>query len=90
MNVIELLLLNGIAENSFSASHIATGLKLYECKTDDEKLERAKLYRRWRSKRSKDKQVSSKQAYYLTINNLTPEDVESMIKYSCSGRSEKP
>jgi hypothetical protein len=49
MNVIELLIQNGIASNQFQASHIANGLKLYECKTDEERLKRARLYRDWRN-----------------------------------------
>jgi hypothetical protein len=48
-NVIDLLVNDGIANNVFRASAIANGLKLYELKTDDEKLARARLYRDWRN-----------------------------------------
>ena len=49
MNVTELLITNGIADNQFRAGHIATGLRLWECETDEAKLERARLYRAWRN-----------------------------------------
>lgn len=41
MNISDLLTNNDIADNQFSAGHIATGLKLWECETDEEKLKRA-------------------------------------------------
>jgi hypothetical protein len=47
--VIELLKEHKIADNDFRASAIATKLKLWECKTDEEKLKRARLYRNWRT-----------------------------------------
>lgn len=49
MTITDLLKANGIASNDFQASHIANGLKLWECETDEERLERARLYRDWRN-----------------------------------------
>jgi hypothetical protein len=43
-HIIELRL----AKNVFQASHMATGLKLWELKTVEEQIERVKLYRLWR------------------------------------------
>ena len=37
-----------LAKNQFQASHLANGLKLFDLKTEDEKLARVRLYRRWR------------------------------------------
>ena len=37
-----------LAKNRFQASHMANGLKLFDLKTEDEKLARVRLYRRWR------------------------------------------
>lgn len=48
-NVIELLIKEKIADNNFRAMHIANGLNLAELKTDEEKLDRARLYRDWRN-----------------------------------------
>ena len=49
MNVIELLITNKIADNEFRADAIATGIKAWECKTEEEILTRARLYREWRN-----------------------------------------
>lgn len=48
MNIIDQMITDKIAKNVFQATHIANGLKLAELKTDAEKIERYKLYRRWR------------------------------------------
>jgi hypothetical protein len=48
VNVVEMLINDKIASNPFQAAHIANGLKLGECKTDEERLTRARLYRDWR------------------------------------------
>lgn len=48
MNIIDQMITDKIAKNVFQATHIANGLKLAELKTDDEKVARYKLYRRWR------------------------------------------
>jgi hypothetical protein len=48
VNPIEMLIQDGIAKNQFQAAHIANGLKFGECKTSDEMLARARLYRDWR------------------------------------------
>jgi len=49
MNTIELLIEEKIAKNQFQANHIANGLRLWQCDTDEEKLKRARLYRDWRN-----------------------------------------
>lgn len=49
MNIIEQIINDGIAKNPFQASHIANGLKLYQLKTDAERLSRCRLYRDWRN-----------------------------------------
>jgi len=49
MTVIEMLINDKIASNPFQAAHIANGLKLGECKTDEERLARARLYRDFRN-----------------------------------------
>jgi hypothetical protein len=48
-NIIDLLIDEKIADNDFRASHIANGCRLMDLKTDEEKLERARLYRDWRN-----------------------------------------
>lgn len=78
MTITDLLKANGIASNDFQAQHIANGLKLWECATDEEKLERAKLYRKWRpsTETKKSKLIPTYQAYELAINGIDPDDVE--------------
>ena len=49
MNDVELVKEHKFADNDFRAAAICTGLKLWECKTDDEKLARVRLYRDWRN-----------------------------------------
>lgn len=48
-NAVEVLIENKIANNSFRAARIASRLKAWQCKTADEFLTRARLYRAWRS-----------------------------------------
>lgn len=48
-NIVELIIEEKIADNVFRASNIATGLKLWELKTEAEQLARARLYRDWRN-----------------------------------------
>ncbi len=48
MNGIELIKSEKFADNDFRAAAIATGCKLWECKTDAEKIARVRLYRDWR------------------------------------------
>ena len=80
MTITDLLKASGIASNDFQAQHIANGLRLWECATDEEKLERAKLYRKWRpsteTKKSKRDELPSWQAYELAIAGINPDDVE--------------
>ena len=49
MNILEKLIQDGICDNNFRAVHIANNLKLYDLKTDEERLARARLYRDWRN-----------------------------------------
>ncbi len=58
MNNIELLREYGIADNDFRASAIATGLRLWECSSDEERIERARLYRDWRNSQIYGKQTA--------------------------------
>lgn len=78
MTVTELLIKEGIATNQFQAKHIAEGLKFWECETDEAKLERARLYRKWRpsTETKKSKLIPTYQAYDLAINGIDPSDVE--------------
>jgi hypothetical protein len=48
LSIQEHLIELGIAQNVFQATHIANGLKLYELKTVEEQVARARLYREWR------------------------------------------
>lgn len=56
-----------LAKNVFQASHMATGLKLWELKTVEEQIERVKLYRLWR-----DAGEPSKVAYVNAIEGKQP------------------
>lgn len=49
MNDVELIKEHKFADNDFRAAAIATGLKLWECKTEEEKIARVRLYRDWRT-----------------------------------------
>jgi hypothetical protein len=49
MNVCELIKFHKFADNDFRAAAIATGCKLWECKTEDDKIARVRLYRDWRN-----------------------------------------
>jgi uncharacterized protein YhdP len=49
MNIVEKMIDDKIAQNPWQAAHIANGLKLAECKTDEERVKRYKLYRKWRN-----------------------------------------
>lgn len=82
MNIYEWMLAN-ITDNGFSAKHIYEGLHMHEFDRQTQE-EMCLLYRRWRNK-SDRKGIKPKQAYYLVTNGFTPEDIESMIEYSCSG-----
>jgi len=48
-NIIDVLIEEKIADNVFRASHIANGCRLFDLKTDVEKIARARLYRDWRN-----------------------------------------
>ena len=67
MNVIEQMITDKIAKNVFQATHIANGLKLYELADDAAKIERYKLYRKWR-----DAGEISKIAYAKAIEGNEP------------------
>ncbi len=48
MNLVELLIQNKIAKNTFQSAHIVNGLKLWECGNEEQALQKARLYRAWR------------------------------------------
>ena len=64
-----------LAQNEFAASKIATGLKLWEIETDDERKARVELYRRWRPKTDKRNMLPTYQAFELAIAGIDPDDV---------------
>jgi hypothetical protein len=51
MNIIEWIVENKIAQNTFQASAIANGLKLVDLKDIEEQKARVMLYRKWRLER---------------------------------------
>jgi hypothetical protein len=75
MNIIERLITEKIAENAFAAAAIANGLKFADLKDDEERIERARLYRRWRTKTDKKNDIPSWQAFALAIAGIDPDDV---------------
>lgn len=77
MNIIQKMIDDKIASNPFQASHIANGLKLYELKNDAEKIERYKLYRKWR-----DAGESSKVAY---ANAIAGKQLTDLLEFAESG-----
>lgn len=48
MDIVERIVSEGLAENSYAAQHIAEGLHLAQLKTEEEQIERVRLYRQWR------------------------------------------
>ena len=77
MNIIEKLIEIGIASNPFQAAHIANGLQLAECKTDEERLTRAKLYRDWRNAGEPSKVAYLKAIAGDKVEALIPEVLHS-------------
>lgn len=65
-----------LAENNFAASHIATGLRLWELPTEDAQKARVLLYRKWRPKTDKKNMLPTAQAYDLAIAGIDPADVQ--------------
>ena len=49
MDDCELIKFHKFADNDFRAAAIATGCKLWECKTEEDKIARVRLYRDWRT-----------------------------------------
>jgi hypothetical protein len=47
--IIQKIIEAKLASNRFQAANIATGCRLWELKTDEERLARVALYRAWRS-----------------------------------------
>lgn len=64
-----------LAENNFSASHIVTGLRLWELPDEDAMKARVLLYRKWRPKTDKKNMLPTNQAYDLAIAGIDPADV---------------
>lgn len=75
MNIIEWIVENKIAQNTFQASAIANGLKLVELKDIEEQKARVMLYRKWRPKTDKKNQLPTWQAFELAIAGIDPADV---------------
>jgi hypothetical protein len=74
-NPIDLLIEEDIARNRFQAAHIINGLKLWELETDEERLERARLYRDWRnSKIYPEKDTAS--CYWQAIGGIPVPQLE--------------
>jgi len=73
-NIIEWMIENKIADNNFSAAHIANGLKLAGLDQAEQEA-RCRLYRRWRAKTDKKNDIPSWQAYQLAIAGIDPRDV---------------
>ncbi len=73
-NIIEWMIGNKIAENNFSAAHIANGLKLAGL-DQTEQENRCRLYRAWRPKSNKKDMLPTYQAYDLAIAGIGPADV---------------
>jgi hypothetical protein len=76
VKIIEQLVNMKLAENVFSASNMANGLKLADLPTDEAKIERAMLYRKWRPKSDKNDMLPTWQAYDLAIHGIDPDDVK--------------
>lgn len=62
-----MLLTDKIAQNTFQATHIANGLRLWELKSEEEQRERYTLYREWRNAGE-----PSKVAYENAISGKKP------------------
>lgn len=78
MNIIEWMVSDRIADNTFAASHIYNGLKLAKIKSVEKQMELCRLYRKWRPKTEtkEAKRLPAWQAYDLVLNGIDPDDVE--------------
>lgn len=74
-NIIEWMIENKIAENNFSAAHIANGLKLAGLDPAEQEA-RCRLYRAWRPKTDKKNDIPPWQAYELAIAGIDPRDIQ--------------
>ena len=75
MNIIQWMLESKFAQNSIQAANIANGLKLYELESDDARIARILLYRKWRPKTDKKNQLPTYQAFDLAIAGIDRDDV---------------
>lgn len=73
-NIIEWMIENKIAENNFSAAHIANGLKLAGIDQAEQEA-RCRLYRLWRPKTNKKDMLPTYQAYELAIAGIDPKEI---------------
>jgi len=73
--LIDLLIEARIADNAFQAAYIVQGLELGSLPGDEARIERAKLYRRWRHAGERPKV-----AYLLAIKGETPADLFQELK----------
>lgn len=70
MDIVERIVSEGLAENGYAAMHIAEGLHLAQLKTEEEQMERVRLYRAWRHAGEK-----SKAAYWRAIRGEKPPEL---------------
>ena len=75
MNIIQWMIENRIAQNPIQAANIANGLKLIDLPDDTARIERVKLYRKWRPKTDRKNQLPTWQAFELAIAGIDPADV---------------
>ena len=74
-NIIDWMVNTKVAQNEFAAAAIINGLKLGELRTDEERIERVKLYRKWRPKTDLGNQIPAWQAFQLAIAGIDRDDV---------------
>lgn len=74
MNIINELIMLEYADNGFSAAGMANGLRFADCQNDDERLERARIYRLWRPVSKNKGGIKSREAFDLAIAHIEPGD----------------
>lgn len=73
-DIIQRIVAEGLAENVYSATHIANGLELAAMADDEARMERVRLYRRHRPRGSKH--VKTIDAYREAIAGREPLTLE--------------
>jgi len=73
-SITEWMVAEKIAQNGFSAGHIAYGLKLHKYdRSTQEKM--CRLYRKWRPKTDKKNELLPQEVYDLVIAGIDPDNV---------------